>query len=269
MPVYRELSRAVEAMHAVCSHGLRRREMAVQKPAHPVPVEIQSDLQEVLKGAPPVDGPLDEFESKKILSAVGIPTVQEAIAIDPTQALRIAQWVGFPVVLKGLAAGKIHRTELGLIKLDLHNPEQLLPAFEELTDRLEGAGRVLVQKQIKPDVELICGMIRDRQFGPAVMFGVGGVFTELYEDVGFRIAPLSRREALDMMESIKAKRLLEGFRGKRRIDRNALARVLMALGWIGLTAPRVAEVDINPVAAVNGKPIALDATVVLGENKFP
>ncbi|NIQ40226.1 MAG: carboxylate--amine ligase [Proteobacteria bacterium] len=237
--------------------------MAVQKPARSVPVKIQTDLQEVLRSAPLADGLLDEFESKKILSAVGIPTVREAIATDPTQALKIAQWIGFPVVLKGLAQGKIHRTELGLIKLDLHNPEQILPAFEELTERLEGAGRVLVQKQLKPDVEIICGMIRDRQFGPAVMFGVGGVFTELYEDAGFRIAPLSRHEALDMMKSIKAKRLLEGFRGKTRIDRDALARVLMALGWIGLTAPRVAEIDINPVAVVNGKPTALDATVVL------
>ncbi|NIO03171.1 MAG: CoA-binding protein [Proteobacteria bacterium] len=263
MPVYRELSRAVEALHAVCCHGTRGPEMAVQNPPEPVPVEIRSALQEVLGSTPPVDGPLDEFESKKILSSVNIPTVQEAIVADSTQALSTAQRFGFPVVLKGLAQGKIHRTELGLIKLDLFNRKQILLAFEELIDRLEGAGRVLIQKQIKPDVELICGMIRDRQFGPAVMFGVGGVFAELYEDIAFRIAPLSRRDALHMMDSIRAKPLLAGFREKMPIDRDKLAQVLTALGWIGLEAPRVTEIDINPVAVVNGKPVALDATVVL------
>ncbi len=265
MPVFRELSRAVEAIHAVFSYGRQKAEIGGEMRLDASPIEKVPTLKKVVGEMPVSAGPLDEFDSKMALSAMGIPTVQEAIANGSTQALNIAREFGFPVVLKGLAKGEIHKTEHGLVRLDLRDDKQVLSALDELMGRLGGQGRILVQKQVRPEAEFICGMVQDQQFGPTVMFGVGGVMAELYDDVVFRVAPLSRRDAFDMMGSIRAKEILEGFRGRQPVDRENLAEVLIALGRIGLEARRVIEIDVNPLAVVNGKPVAVDATVVLGD----
>ena len=198
-----------------------------------------------------------------MLATAGIPTVSEAEVSDPVKALAVAEKIGFPVVLKGLALGQIHKTEHGLVKLKIQNSNQLIADFEDLTKRLKGHGRVLIQPYIDIDLEFICGMIRDSQFGPAVMFGIGGVMTEVYQDVVFRVAPLSNEEALDMLRSIQAKKILDGFRGKPPVDYYALAKVLVILGLIGCAAPRISQIDINPLVVSNRNLYALDATMVL------
>lgn len=265
MPVYREISRAVEAIHAVYAHGMRRERVIEKFPAF-VPATMEETIREALRDVDPGAGTLDEFDSKKILKAAGIPTVKEEIATDALQAMEIANAFGFPVVLKGLVPGKIHKTELGLVKLNLRDKDQLLSAFEDLRDKIKAQGRILIQKYVRADFEFICGMIRDPQFGPAIMFGLGGVMAELFQDVVFRVAPFNHRTAEQMLNSIRANKVLEGFRGSQAINREALARVLVALGWIGTVVPRMTQIDINPLAVVDGKVLALDATLILENN---
>ena len=114
-------------------------------------------------------------------------------------------------------------------------------------------------------IVLLGNLTRDPQFGPCVMFGLGGIFTEVLEDVAFRVAPLTRWDAMDMMEDIKAKKILDEFRGQPAVDKEVLADILMAVGKIGLENDDVKEIDINPLKILAGKPIAVDALVVIGE----
>ncbi|HPE46270.1 MAG TPA: acetate--CoA ligase family protein, partial [Deltaproteobacteria bacterium] len=126
---------------------------------------------------------------------------------------------------------------------------------------------ILVQQMVKGERELVAGLIRDPQFGPCVMFGLGGIFTEVLKDVTFRVAPLEMRDAYEMMDEIKAKKLLDEFRGKPAVNREVLAKALLNLGRIGLEVDEVAEIDINPMIIHEDMPVAVDALVVLRDPK--
>jgi len=130
-------------------------------------------------------------------------------------------------------------------------------------ESMEGRGRVLIQRQIQGKVELILGLLRDPQFGPCVMFGLGGVTAELFDDAAFAVAPLNRGEALDLIGRIRGQRMLDGFRGAPPVDREEIARILVALGEIGLAFPRIREIDINPLICGEEESMAVDATFVL------
>jgi acetyl-CoA synthetase (ADP-forming) len=143
--------------------------------------------------------------------------------------------------------------------------EEVREAFKRLTSNKEvSVKEVLVQQMVKGDRELVVGLTRDAQFGPCVMFGIGGIFTEILKDTSFRVAPLTRWDAMDMMEDIRGKKILESFRGKPAVDRELLADILIAVGQIGMDNENVKEIDINPLKLINGKPVAVDALVVLG-----
>lgn len=207
---------------------------------------------------------LSEYESKLLLAEYGIPVTREAVVTTSDDAVAQASEIGFPVVLKGSGETISHKTELNLIALDLKNEEEIRQAFSELTaNKKADVKEVLVQQMIKGDRELMVGLTRDAQFGPCVMFGLGGIFTEILEDVAFRVAPLSDYDARDIMNDIKGKKILNAFRGKPEVDRNTLADILIAVGQIGLDNEQVKEIDINPLKLVNGKPVAVDALVVL------
>jgi len=128
---------------------------------------------------------------------------------------------------------------------------------------------ILIQQMIHGDREFVAGLIRDPQFGPCVMFGLGGVYTEILNDVSFRIAPLERRDAFEMMDEIRAGGLLGPFRGSPAVNRDIMARILVNLGRIGLENPEIAEIDINPLIISDGKPVAVDALVILRGHSFP
>jgi acetyltransferase len=264
IPVFREISRAVAAMQAVYFyHNQKKTQEIIGQVPDSMADELKATLLQQIEQMDPTAGVLDELDSKHVLATVGIPTISEAAVSDSTEALVIAKKFGFPVVLKGLASGQIHKTEHGLVKLKIENPRQLVADFKDLTKSLKGQGRVLIQKYIDIDLEFICGMIRDPQFGPTVMFGIGGVMTEVYQDVVFRVAPLSNAEALDMLKSIRATKLLDGFRGKPPVDHKALAKILVTLGSIGCAAPGISQIDINPLVVSNRNFYALDATIIL------
>ncbi len=206
---------------------------------------------------------LNEYVSKQLLLGYGIPTVKEYIADSFENAVKNCAAFGTELVMKGLVQNKIHKTEAGLVKLNIDYKHGMEAAFNELMDLMNGCGQVLVQQQIKNDLELIAGMIRDPQFGCCVMAGFGGVMAEILNDSVFAVAPLSHIEALELIERLQNKKLLNGFRGSPALDKDAFADILVKLGCLGCDYPKIKEIDINPLIVSNGKPVAVDASIIL------
>jgi acetyl-CoA synthetase (ADP-forming) len=207
---------------------------------------------------------LSEFASKQFLASYGIPVCRESLVQSEKEAVENAKEFGFPVVLKACGATLTHKTEGNLIRLWLRGPDEVQAAYRDLTkDESQDLEGVLVQEMVSGHRELVIGLIRDAQFGPCVMFGFGGIFTEVLNDVSFRVAPLEEWDAMEMMEEIRAKKILEAFRGEVAVDRRLLAESLIALGRIGLENDSIEEIDVNPLKFRDGKPVAVDALVVL------
>jgi acetate---CoA ligase (ADP-forming) subunit beta len=206
---------------------------------------------------------LSEYDSKRFLSSFGIPICREVLAENPDSAATVAKKIGYPVVLKASGADLAHKTEIGGIALNLKNIHDVRKEGLRLM-KIRGCEALLVQEMVKGTRELVCGLTRDLQLGPCVMFGLGGVFTEVLDDVSFRIAPLTLGDAQEMISEIRAKRILDPFRGEAAIDQGILSHVLVSLGKIGLEYENVAAIDINPLKVrPDGKPVAVDALVVL------
>jgi succinyl-CoA synthetase beta subunit len=206
---------------------------------------------------------LSEHESKQLLSSFGIPVTSEVIAADAAEAASSAATIGFPVVLKASGANLSHKTEVGGVALNLGTGEEVRKEGERLL-KIPGCEALLVQEMVKGGREIVCGLMRDPQFGPCVMFGIGGILTEILEDIAFRIAPLSLSDARDMVMEIRGRKIVEPFRGEGAADMDVLCQTLVALGQIGIKYDEVAEIDINPLKIrPNGKPVAVDALVVL------
>lgn len=210
---------------------------------------------------------LSEFESKKLLASYGIPVAKEKLVKSKEEVLSIAHEIGYPVVLKGCSPQIAHKTEHDLIAVDLRNKSEVSKAYDRIWRNMKGMeGAILVQEMIKGTRELVAGLIRDPQFGPCVMFGLGGIFTEILRDVSFRVAPIDKGNALEMVREIKANKILDAIRGMEAVDLDVLSQSLISLGQIGLENKRIKEIDINPMIVRKGKPIAVDALVVLEKN---
>jgi acetyl-CoA synthetase (ADP-forming) len=210
---------------------------------------------------------LSEFESKQVLTAYGIPVTKEILVNDLEGLMDATRKIGYPLVLKGCSSDIAHKTEKGLIKVDIRNREEARSAFEEIRAHMGTDAGVLVQEMVKGQRELVVGLTRDPQFGPCVMFGLGGIFTEILKDISFRVAPLEKRDALDMMQEIRGHKILEAVRGMEAADLDTLSDILIKVGRIGLENETVKEIDINPVIISGNKPVAVDALVVLAEQK--
>jgi len=210
------------------------------------------------------DKALNEYESKRLLDAYSIPVTKEFVATSIKDAVSYAKEIGYPVVLKGSSRTLTHKTEHKLIELGIDSDSALEKAYDALQERGKGQlDGILVQQMVKGERELVAGLIRDPQFGPCVMFGLGGIFTEVLKDVTFRVAPLEMRDAMEMMDEIRARKILDAFRGKPAVNRDVLAKALINLGRIGLEIDEVAEIDINPLIIHEDMPIAVDALVIL------
>lgn len=208
---------------------------------------------------------LSEYESKLLLAQYGIPVTREIVVEDETDLMSAARDIGYPLVLKGCSFEISHKTETNVIRLDIRNDEEATAAFRQIKANMNGRpGGVLVQEMVRGQRELMAGLTRDPQFGPCVMFGLGGIFTEILKDVSFRLAPLKHLDALDMMQEIKGHKILEAVRGMEPADKDMLAQVLIRLGDIGVENDPIKEIDINPLIIRDGKPVAVDALVVLG-----
>jgi acetyl-CoA synthetase (ADP-forming) len=207
---------------------------------------------------------LSEYESKQVLAEYKIPVTKDILVDNVDDLLKASNEIGYPLVLKGCSSEIAHKTEKGLIKVDIRSDEEAKAAFEEIQAGMEGSEKtVLVQEMIKGQRELVIGLTRDPQFGPCVMFGLGGIFTEILKDISFRVAPIEKRDALEMMGEIKAHKILDAIRGMDAADQDMLADILINIGTIGMEHDEVKEIDINPLIISGSKPIAVDALVVL------
>ena len=207
---------------------------------------------------------LSEYESKQVLAAYEIPVTREKLVDDVKDLVSATEEIGLPLVLKGCSSDLAHKTEKGLIRVDIRNEREARAAFDEIMGAMEGQDKaVLVQEMVKGPRELVVGLTRDPQFGPCVMFGLGGIFTEILKDISFRVAPLEKRDALEMMQEIKGHKILEAIRGMEAADLDMLAQILINVGQIGMEHENVKEIDINPVIISGSRPVAVDALVVL------
>jgi acyl-CoA synthetase (NDP forming) len=212
---------------------------------------------------------LTEAESKEVLKKYGIPVVQEKVVRTWEEAEKTAEKIGYPVVLKGLGSRLTHKTEKGLVKLNLKSKEDVRSAAQYIKEAagsdLEG---FLVQPMLEGKREFVAGLFRDKQFGPTIMFGLGGIFTEAIGDVVFRLAPFDEKEAGNMIDGLLAQKLLGAFRGEKAPDKSALIKTLVGLSRIGMEIPEIKEIDINPLLiSAEGKVTAVDALIVLGEQE--
>jgi acyl-CoA synthetase (NDP forming) len=259
IPVFQELYRAVECLRTVMN---RKKHPAAVITAEETgePSPLSPDMKRLLDNA---SGPLDEFVSKQILKTYDIPTVDEAIVADVDECLRAAARIGYPVVMKGLQEGGVHKTELGLVYLDIRNKSTAARTFKILERKMGGRARVLIQKHVKGHVELILGLLRDPQFGPCVMIGLGGILAEVFQDAVFAMVPLNHQEALALTCRLQGQKLLDGFRGSPPVNRDELARIITALGNVGLAHPRIQEIDVNPLIVSAAGSVAVDATIIV------
>jgi acetyl-CoA synthetase (ADP-forming) len=206
---------------------------------------------------------LSEYESRQVIESAGVVVVAAALVKSKDEALREAAKIGFPLVMKGCSAELAHKTEAGMVALNIGNLDDVAQVFDEFTSREKNLDGVLIEKMVKGSREFVIGLSRDPSFGPCVMFGLGGIFTEALKDVTFRVAPLTKLDALEMIDEIKTKKLLGEFRGSPAVDREALARALIGVGDLGIKYDSIAEIDINPLIICGDKPVAVDALVVL------
>jgi biotin carboxylase len=206
---------------------------------------------------------LDERQAKQLLAVYGVPVTREEIARTEDEAVKIANGIGFPVAVKACAWEIMHKSGRGLIVLNIRTEEALREAFRSVREAAGKPVPVLIQEMVAGGREFVAGMTRFPGFGPCVLFGLGGVFTEALQDTCMRSAPLSAVEAEEMLTDIRAKALLGEFRGLPAVDGPALAEILRAVGVIALLHPEIAEIDLNPIIIAGTSPVVADALFVL------
>lgn len=212
---------------------------------------------------------LDEIEAKEILSKAGIPVIKTELARNQKEAVSISKKMGFPVVLKVASPAIIHKSDAGGVKLNLKNSAQVTRAYTEIISAIKKIHPyakihgVSVQKMARPGVEVIIGMTKDAQFGPVLMFGLGGILVEVLKDVSFRVVPVSRKDAGEMIREIKGYPILEGYRGQEPVDIVYLEELIVKISDFVEKNPQVKELDLNPIFAYRDGALAVDARIIL------
>ncbi|OHC11282.1 MAG: acetyl-CoA synthetase [Planctomycetes bacterium RIFOXYD12_FULL_42_12] len=210
-----------------------------------------------------------EPESKELIAAFGITTARHTVTASVKEAIQAATSIGYPIVLKIVSPDISHKTDVGGVKVGIKDAEGVKAAYEEIMKnvnikkpdaRIEG---ILVEKMATPSTEVIIGGLRDPQFGPAVMFGLGGIFVEVYKDVSFRIAPLEEYDAIDMIHEIKGSKILKGFRNTESLDITSLAQTILKVSNIMVSLEEIKEIDLNPVLVYPKGVKAVDARIIL------
>jgi acetyltransferase len=223
-------------------------------------------LEEARKGGRKV---LTEYEAKTVLRTFGIPTTEDRLAKSVEEAEAFASRLGFPVVLKISSPDIVHKSDAGCVRLGLSSPQEVASAHREILDnaaKYNPKARIIgvsVQKMVPKGHEVIVGSKKDQTFGQVVMFGLGGILTELLKDVSFRLAPISMDEALEMINEIRGAELLRGFRGQEPADIEAIGGILARVSQMVTHLPEITELDINPAIAHIRGATAVDARIVL------
>ena len=215
-----------------------------------------------------------EPEAKEICRQFQIPVPDFGVATSKKEAVDLANKIGYPVVLKIISPQIIHKSDVGGVVIGLKNDTEVKKAYDRIIEKVrvkmpnvkvEG---VLVEKMYPSDVEVIVGMVKDPQFGPAIMFGLGGIFVEILKDVSFRIVPVSEEDAREMIQEIKAYPILAGARGRAQKDINAIMKIILKVSELVSRYERINQLDLNPIFVYEkGKgAIAVDARIILEED---
>ena len=208
-------------------------------------------------------------ESLEIVKLFGIDVPDYALVKTAREAVEVSKEIGFPLVLKIASPDALHKSDMGGVAMDLKNVQEVERSYNKVIDnlkrnvpnaRIEG---VLIQKQMPEATQLIVGGLYDEQFGPAVMFGLGGVFVELFKDVSFRIAPVTETEALEMVKEIKAYSVLSGYRGAKMLDITQLTQTIVNISELISNINAIKEVELNPLFVYEKDVSAVDARVIL------
>ena len=208
---------------------------------------------------------LTEFESKNLLKEIGIPIPAQKLTKTKEKTIASAEEIGFPVVLKLMAEDVVHKSDTGAVKLNIKTKEEAEKAFDELMNiQAQSEKMISVQKMAdEPITELIIGMTTDAQFGPALMFGIGGILVEILEDVSFRIAPITEYDAKEMIHEIKGFPILDGYRGKPKADIKAIVDTLLKISDLVVKNEDIFEMDLNPVFIYEKGLSCVDARIIL------
>ncbi len=211
-----------------------------------------------------------EPESKQLMKEIGVTTTDFQVAKNDKEAIQVAKKIGFPVVMKILSPQIIHKTDAGGVRLNIKSEEETREAFDEIVasaknyDSKAEIRGVLIEKMVKPSTEIIVGVTRDPTFGPAIMFGLGGIFVELLKDVSFRIAPINKDDALEMIHEIKSLPMLQGFRGGPNVKLELIVDILLKISQLTIDyIDDILEIDLNPIFAYDDKILTVDARIIL------
>ncbi len=215
-----------------------------------------------------------EPESKALIKEIGITTTDFHVAANAEEAKKVAKKIGFPIVMKILSPQIIHKTDAGGVKLNIQSENEAEEAFNEIVANAKQYKKdadirgVLIEKMVKSSTEIIVGVTRDPTFGPAIMFGLGGIFVELLKDVSFRIAPITEKDAKQMIHEIKALPMLQGFRGGPNVELTQIIEVLIKISKLSIDfIDDILEIDLNPIFAYDDHLLTVDARVILTEKK--
>ncbi len=228
-------------------------------------LKIQS-IVESSKGNPKV---ITEESSKEILSEYGIKVPQYALVTSADEAIKRSREIGFPLVAKIVSADILHKTDVGGVKVGLSSEDDVKKTFDDMYYRLKekyDVKGVLLEKMVPNGVELIIGLQNDSQFGPSIMVGLGGIYTELFKDVSFRVLPITKNDASKMLESLRGKDILKGFRGSKPINMDMLSEAIVNIGTLGVDlAGKYESIDFNPVVVYPESYFVVDAKIILKE----
>jgi len=212
---------------------------------------------------------LTEIESKELIKAARIPVVETGLATSKAEALEMAAKLGYPVVMKIVSPDVVHKSDAGGVKLSIGNATQAGKAYTEILASIKKhypKAKIIgvsVQKMAKQGIEVIIGMTKDAQFGPVIMFGLGGILVEVLKDVSFRIVPMTKRDASEMITEIKGFPILKGYRGHDPADVPFLEDLIIKVSEFVDKNPEIKELDLNPVFAYKDGAIAVDARIIL------
>jgi acyl-CoA synthetase (NDP forming) len=261
IPVFDSPEKAARAMASF----LRHKEIRERKASVPSALPERSEAvdQIISKALENEQQALDEFQAKQVLSLYGIRITREILTMTADEAVQAARGIGYPVAVKACSWEIMHKTGKGLIALNLQTDEDVRSALRSIRQAAGSDVPVLIQEMISGSREFVAGMTRFPGFGPCVLFGLGGVLTEALKDSAIRSAPLSTAEAQEMLTDIRAKRLVDEFRGMPAVDSIALAGILQGVGFIALLHPEIAEIDLNPIIIAGSAPVVADALFVL------
>jgi len=271
LPDYPSPERAVAALHAMCEYAawLRRPPRIVTR----FPVNRRRVERIINRHLRTGELQVGEAAAKEIIQAYDFNIPAGGLAGSAEEAVEVAERIGFPVAMKVASPDIIHKSDIGGVRLNLTNAEAVRDAYDLMILRVRQKvptarlGTVYVEKMCERGREVILGMTRDPQFGPMLMFGLGGIFVEVLKDVAFHLAPITRDEAMQMLHSTKSFALLRGVRGQRSVDVLAIAEALQRISQLATDFPMIQEMDINPfiVAEVGQPSVAADARITLSK----